>query len=98
MIYKAKQLYYKPQVRSLLFNAIVLVLVLLTGAPHYEYDMDVMMQAQLFDISGAWPTGMIVFSNLYLGRFLKLLGQWMTGINVYTVFQYVNTFLFILFY
>lgn len=93
MIYKAKQLYYKPQVRSLLFNAIVLVLVLLTGAPHYEYDMDVMMQAQLFDISGAWPTGMIVFSNLYLGRFLKLLGQWMTGINVYTVFQYVISFI-----
>lgn len=93
IIDKAKQLYSKPQARSLLLNVIALVVVLLIGAPHYEYDMDVMMQAQLFNISGAWSTGMIVFSNLYIGRFLKLLCEFMTGVNWYTVFQYVLTFM-----
>lgn len=90
---KAKQLYNKPQARSLLLNVLALVVVSLIGAPHYEYDMDVMMQAQLFNISGAWSTGMIVFSNLYIGRFLKLLCEFMTGVNWYTVFQYVLTFM-----
>lgn len=90
---KAKQLYNKPQARSLLLNVLALVVVSLIGAPHYEYDMDVMMQAQLFNISGAWSTGMIVFSNLYIGRFLKLLCKFMTGVNWYTVFQYVLTFM-----
>ena len=52
IINKAKQLYSKPQARSLLLNVLALVVVLLIGAPHYEYDMDVMMQAQLFNISG----------------------------------------------
>lgn len=90
---KAKQLYNKPQARSLLLNVLALVVVSLIGAPHYEYDMDVMMQAQLFNISGAWSTGMIVFSNLYIGRSLKLLCEFMTGVNWYTVFQYVLTFM-----
>lgn len=90
---KAKQLYNKPQARSLLLDVLALVVVSLIGAPHYEYDMDVMMQAQLFNISGAWSTGMIVFSNLYIGRFLKLLCEFMTGVNWYTVFQYVLTFM-----
>ena len=90
---KAKQLYNKPQARSLLLNVLALVVVSLIGAPHYENDMDVMMQAQLFNISGAWSTGMIVFSNLYIGRFLKLLCEFMTGVNWYTVFQYVLTFM-----
>ena len=90
---KAKQLYNKPQARSLLLNVLALVVVSLIGAPHYEYDRDVMMQAQLFNISGAWSTGMIVFSNLYIGRFLKLLCEFMTGVNWYTVFQYVLTFM-----
>ncbi len=91
---KAKQLYNKhTQARSLLLNVLALVVVSLIGAPHYEYDMDVMMQAQLFNISGAWSTGMIVFSNLYIGRFLKLLCEFMTGVNWYTVFQYVLTFM-----
>ena len=93
IIDKAKQLYSKPQARSLLLNVLALVVVSLIGAPHYEYDMDVMMQAQLFNISGAWSTGMIVFSNLYIGRFLKLLCEFMTGVNWYTVFQYVLTFM-----
>ena len=93
IIDKAKQLYNKPQARSLLLNVLALVVVSLIGAPHYEYDMDVMMQAQLFNISGAWSTGMIVFSNLYIGRFLKLLCEFMTGVNWYTVFQYVLTFM-----
>ena len=93
IINKAKQLYSKPQARSLLLNVLALVVVLLIGAPHYEYDMDVMMQAQLFNISGAWSTGMIVFSNIYVGRFLKLLCEFMTGVNWYTVFQYVLTFM-----
>lgn len=93
IIEKAKQLYNKPQARSLLLNVLALVVVSLIGAPHYEYDMDVMMQAQLFNISGAWSTGMIVFSNLYIGRFLKLLCEFMTGVNWYTVFQYVLTFM-----
>lgn len=90
---KAKQLYNKPRARSLLLNVLALVVVSLIGAPHYEYGMDVMMQAQLFNISGAWSTGMIVFSNLYIGRFLKLLCEFMTGVNWYTVFQYVLTFM-----
>ena len=45
IIDKAKQLYNKPQARSLLLNVLALVVVSLIGAPHYEYDMDVMMQA-----------------------------------------------------
>lgn len=92
-INKAKQLYSKPQARSLLLNVLALVVVLLIGAPHYEYDMDVMMQAQLFNISGRWSTGMIAFSNIYVGRFLKLLCEFMTGVNWYTIFQYVLTFM-----
>lgn len=93
IINKAKQLYSKPQARSLLLNVIALVVVLLIGAPHYEYDMDVMMQAQLFNISGTWSTGMIAFSNIYVGRFLKLLCEFMTDVNWYTIFQYVLTFM-----
>lgn len=93
IINKAKQLYSKPQARSLLLNVLALVVVLLIGAPHYEYDMDVMMQAQLFSISGTWSTGMIAFSNIYVGRFLKLLCEFMTGVNWYTVFLYVLTFM-----
>ena len=77
----------------MLLNVLALVVVLLIGAPHYEYDMDVMMQAQLFNISGRWSTGMIAFSNIYVGRFLKLLCEFMTGVNWYTIFQYVLTFM-----
>ena len=61
-----KQMWNRTIVWSALITLLVLLVLLLIAEPHYSFDTDVMMQAQLFNISGAWPTGMILFSNVYL--------------------------------
>lgn len=83
----------RPIVQLLLINSICLLVLLLIAEPHYTFDTDVMMQAQLFNISGAWPTGMILFSNVYLGRFLKVLCGLPGHLNWYTILQYVAIYL-----
>lgn len=80
-------------VQSLLINFVCLVVILLMEVPQYTFDTDVMMQAQLFNISGTWPTGMVLFSNVYLGRFLKVLCGMPGHFNWYTIFQYAIIYL-----
>lgn len=88
-----REVYKHSAVQSLLINFVCLVVIFLIQVPHYTYDMDVMMQAQLFNISGTWPTGMVLFSNVYLGRFLKVLCGLPGYLNWYTIFQYVAIYL-----
>lgn len=85
--------YKHSAVQSLLINFVCLVVIFLVQVPHYTYDMDVMMQAQLFNISGTWSTGMVLFSNVYLGRILKVLCGLPGHLNWYTIFQYAVTYL-----
>lgn len=79
--------------KVLLCNILVLVALLSVASPRYMYDTDIMMQALLFDVAGVWSTGMILFSNIYLGRGLSLLCEMFGGINWYTLMQYVLVFL-----
>lgn len=88
-----KQMWKRTIVQSTLINLLVLLVVVLIAEPHYAFDTDVMMQAQLFNISGTWPTGMVLFSNVYLGRFLKVLCGLPGYLNWYTIFQYVVIYL-----
>lgn len=88
-----KQMWNRTSVQSALINLLVLLVVVLIAEPHYAFDMDVMMQAQLFNISGTWSTGMLLFSNVYLGRFLKVLCGMPGHFNWYTIFQYAIIYL-----
>lgn len=88
-----KQMWNRTIVQSALINLLVLLVVVLIAEPHYTFDMDVMMQAQLFNISGTWSTGMVLFSNVYLGRILKVLCGLPGHLNWYTIFQYAVTYL-----
>lgn len=88
-----KQMWKRTIVQSTLINLLVLLGVVLIAEPHYAFDTDVMMQAQLFNISGTWPTGMVLFSNVYLGRFLKVLCGLPGHLNWYTIFQHVIIYL-----
>ena len=83
----------KREGKVLLCNILVLVVLLSVASPRYMYDTDIMMQALLFDVAGVWSTGMILFSNIYLGRGLSLLCEVFDGINWYTLMQYVLVFI-----
>lgn len=74
-------------------NVVVLAVFLLTSYPMYTNDLDVMMQAALYGVGNGVQTAHILFSNILIGGFLKLLCAAVPSVAWYTVLQYVVVFL-----
>lgn len=78
---------------AILCNVILLGFFLLIAYPMYTNDLDVMMQAALYGVGNGVKTAHILFSNVLIGAFLKVLGTVAPKIAWYTVLLYMINFL-----
>lgn len=77
---------------ALAVNAAVLAILLLIACPRYQTDMDIVMQAQLYNLRGDGASGHLIFSNIILGVILKGLCSLFPAVAWYTISQYLCIF------
>lgn len=82
----------KIVIMPLIINVLILILLSLISYPKYELDIDIMMQSLVYGIQGEASSISLVFSNTFIGIFLKGLMSIAPSLPWYTIFHYVCIF------